>query len=340
MPGERSPDVDRADAGVAAVVDQLVTADVARRGAVGPIAEAVAASHEVPPPMRAAERLLDAVEPGDTVVLLTGFPIPPSMRPETDGPPGVASLARALVGGLDANPVIACEPMAVAVCEAAATAAGLRVLERDPDAADAGAVAVEGFPVDRAEAGAFAGELVDRDPAAVVAVEKPGPNRAGVYHDMTGADVTAACAKVDELSDRLAGSVPTVAVGDGGNEVGMGTVEATVRRAVEHGETCRCDCGAGIACATGADVLVPAAVSNWGAYGIAGCLSARLERPLLHAPAVERRMLAEAGAAGAVDGVSGESTGACDGLPPAVHAAVVRLLRAGAGVSDDGDDGR
>jgi len=138
-------------------------------------------------------------------------------------------------------------------------------------------------------------------------------------------EICGATAKVGELYDRLDG-VPTVAVGDAGNEVGMGEVEATVRDAIPYGETCQCDCGGGIACALGADVLVPAAVSNWGASAIAACLSLLVGDSLLHDPAVERRMLQAASAAGAIDGIGGGTTGWCDGMPTDAHAAVVRLL--------------
>lgn len=311
---------------VGRAVDDLTTADIGGRGTVGPIAEATAAAQGPLPAMRAAERLADAVDPGDVVVVLTGFPIPPAMVPDSDGPPGAASLARA-VDALGANPLVACEPAAVEVCEAAATAGGLRVLDRDACLESAHTAAVEPFPAEPAEADAYAGGLLDLDPAAVLAVEKVGPNRAGTFHNMAGYDVGEATAKVDALYERLDGSVLTVAVGDSGNEIGMGVVEETVRSEVQYGEACQCECDAGIACATAADVLVPAAVSNWGAHAVVTCLAAVLGEPLLHDPAVERRMLVEAGMAGGIDGIAGGTTGWCDGLPTAVHEAVVRLLR-------------
>ncbi len=320
---------------VARTVYDQITVDVGGRGTIEPITAALDADD--PPPLRAAETLHEAVDAGDAVVVLTGFPIPPTMVPETDGPPGAAALAAALDRGLDADVVVACEPDAVDICAATANAAGLSVVDREAALGSQRTVAVEAFPVERAAAAEYARDVAALDPAAVVAVEKVGPNRAGVYHNMAGYDVSGATAKVGELYDRLDGA-PTVAVGDAGNEVGMGEVAAAVRDAIPYGETCQCDCGEGIACALGADVLVPAAVSNWGASAIAACLSLLVGDSLLHDPAVERRLLRAASRAGAIDGIGGGTTGWCDGLPTDAHAAVVRLLgeAVGASVHDRG----
>lgn len=311
---------------VADVVEQLVTSDVGGRATIGTIREEAVQKQGRTPAMQAARLLADTVEVGDDVVILTGFVIPPTMEPETDGPPGAVSLARALDAGLNANPIISCDPNAIDACKATATAGGLSVQERRTARESARTVTVEAFPADREAAETYAEDLLSLDPAAVIAVEKVGPNRAGVYHNMAGYDVSGETSKVDELYDRL-DDVPTIAVGDAGNEIGMGVVEERVRGDIEYGATCQCDCGDGIACTLSTDVLVPAAVSNWGANGIVTCLGHLLDRQLLHEPAVERQMLVEGAMAGAVDGIGGGTTGWCDGLPTDVNEAVVRLLR-------------
>jgi hypothetical protein len=140
-------------------------------------------------------------------------------------------------------------------------------------------------------------------------------------------NVSEHAAKVDELYDILPDDVATIAVGDGGNEIGMGKVEETVRDVVEHGAACQCDCGEGIADSTETDILVPATVSNWGGHSIVACLSYLLEQPLLHEPALERRMLDEASMAGAIDGSTGGTHAWCDGFPPSFHEAIVEMLR-------------
>jgi len=189
-------------------------------------------------------------------------------------------------------------------------------------------VSVETFPSDRDTARQYAEDVVSEiEPAAVIAIEKVGANRAGEFHNLIGVNVTEHAAKVDELYDILPDDVATIAIGDGGNEIGMGKIEETVRDVVEHGDACQCDCKQGIADATETDLLVPVTVSNWGGHSIAACLSYLLEESLLHDPAIERRMLDEASMAGAIDGSTGGTNAWCDGFPPAVHESVVRMLR-------------
>jgi len=313
---------------VAAIVDDLTTTDVGGRDTIGPIAAAARERQGSAPSMQAAERLDEAVAPGETVLVLTGFLIPPSMVQETDGPLGAVSVARAVDRALDANPIVACEPAALDVCEAAATAGELSVLDRETASGSRQSVSVEPFPADRPEARAYVTELLaEVDPAAVVAVEKVAPNEAGVYHNMAGYDVSEQTAKVDELYGRLPADVLTVSVGDAGNEVGMGLVQETVEDEIRYGAECQCGCGAGIASALETDLLVPATVSNWGGHAIAACLGHATGTPVLHDPDVERRMLVEASMAGGIDGIAGGTNAGCDGMAPAAHESMLRLIR-------------
>lgn len=312
---------------VATIVDDLTTTDIGGRDAIAPLSAAARDQQGPNPAMQAAERLTETVDPGDTVLVLTGFLIPPAMVQETDGPLGAVSVARAVEGALDANAIIACEPAAVEICEATATAGGLRVLDRVAAAESTRAVSVDPFPADRAAARAYVEDLLTAvDPTAVVAVEKVAPNTAGVYHNMAGYDVTEQSAKVDELYRRLPADVLTIGVGDAGNEVGMGLVQQTVETAIQYGAECQCPCGAGTASAIETDLLVPATVSNWGGHAIAACLAQLTETPVLHDPEVERRMLVQASMAGAVDGIGGGTTAWCDGMAPDVHESMLRLI--------------
>ena len=122
----------------------------------------------------------------------------------------------------------------------------------------------------------------------------------------------------------------TIAIGDGGNEIGMGALpQGLIARHVEHGET--------IECVTPARQLIVAGVSHWGAYcpdrcarrdsrGLAGqrycAVSMRLDRKILEVmlregPAVDGGLAA----AGANDRQfrlslsSRQITAACAGSP-------------------------
>src|SRR5207249_10677171 len=86
------------------------------------------------------------------------------------------------------------------------------------------------------------------------------------------------------------------AVGDGGNEVGMGNVRPRLAR--EGALMAR------IASAVRVKYLVVAGVSNWGAYGIVAALSWLSGQMLLHGAAEERRLVEACVEAGAGEGIT------------------------------------
>jgi hypothetical protein len=111
--------------------------------------------------------------------------------------------------------------------------------------------------------------------------------------------------------------------------VGFGIIEDLVRRYKPYGDVCQCPCGGGLATVTRVNILVTAAVANWGAYGIVTCLAALRHQPdLLHSAATELQMLDACVRAGAADGITGRQEATVDALPAAVHASIVELLHA------------
>ena len=146
---------------------------------------------------------------------------------------------------------------------------------------------------------------------------------------MRGNDVSKRTIKADHLLKEAAKrGILTIGVGDGGNEIGMGSIEEIVRQHVPYGEVCNCPCKMGIACETKTDHLVIASVSNWGVYGVMACLSAITgNAAILHSGSAERALLLEAGRKGAVDGVTGSRMPSADGLSSIVHAHIIDLLR-------------
>jgi len=269
--------------------------------------EAGAALVQEPMPLAAARRLAAAVTRGDRVLLLTGVYDPVNLPyGETDGPPGVAVLARALDIGLGAKPVVACEEQVMESVELTAVAVGLLpVRDDDHAAAKAHSVLLAPFPiVSPAESRAEAEHLLTRlKPAAVISVERIGGNAKGRHHFANGAPLrTQAYLEplVEIARDR---GIATVGIGDGGNEIGMGNMAAAVRRIMPAGARCQCDCEAGIACVISVDTLVVANTSNLGAYGIAACLAILLHQPrLMHDREMERRLLDAVAAARCMDG--------------------------------------
>lgn len=318
-------------------VDRLCTLDFRppgpTSGYIGRFYAAVRDSMETPLALHAAQ-YLQQVSPGQTVVIATGFCHPERLPyGETDGPPGAAVLARAVLQGLDATPWLLGEEAITAPMEACIQSLGLRLHPASLYEPSASPQAVfQAFPTEPQAAQAAAVQLIQQvQPAAILVTEKVGPNRLGVAHSAMGLAIPpGARFPVEYLLDAAhAAGIPTIGVGDNGNDIGFGRIEDVVRRYKPYGDVCQCPCGNGLATVTTTTALVTAAVANWGAYGIVTCLAVLQRQPeLLHSAAVERQMLDACVQAGAADGITGRSEATVDALPAAVHASLVELLHA------------
>lgn len=156
-----------------------------------------------PMTLRAAQLLNERVGKGDTVLLLSGFVILNWNRPETDGPVGVAALARSLDLALGAVPVILTEDILVNNLSKTAEAAGMIVCHSEEELRRGGRgrkAMVLGYPLDHEEAKKQAREILDRlNPKAVIAVERPGWNEKHIHHSGMGYDISSVTAKLDYL---------------------------------------------------------------------------------------------------------------------------------------------
>lgn len=238
--------------------------------------------------LRAARLLRDLQGP---VLIGTGFPVGDTF--ETDGPVGAIALYQGLEA-LGAQPIIAC---ASPLAESLAT--NYRVL------------GLACAPTDGGEPAATAW-LAANNPAAVVSIERPGVTADGRYYNMRGEDISSRCGVFDPFLTRA--SCPTIAIGDGGNEIGMGKIaEAIAALDIRVAVT---DC----------DELLVADVSNWGAYGLLAFLGLWSERDLLgeFSPRATLHYLSERGS---VDGVTRENTLTEDGMAPTEGDAVIREIR-------------
>jgi hypothetical protein len=289
----------KSDADRIAAIEALVCRDVGRK-----TAELMAAS--VGELAAAASSLGKATHVG----LITGFFVPRGevASPETDGPVGTALLAAALAAcGVPAR--IAVDTPCAGAVRAAAGAAG-------------GGVAVDEVGVDEG-LDRLIGDWRSTGVSHAVAIERCGRSADGRPRNMRGVDVSPWTAPLDDLF--LAGPWIRLAVGDGGNEIGMGKLPpGLIARTVPNGEK--------IACVTSCDRLVVAGVSNWGAYGLMAALAvarpdwaARIatfltaERDL----AVTRATVDKAGA---VDGVTALREATVDGFGPDIHGPLIDEL--------------
>jgi hypothetical protein len=247
-----------------------------------------------------------------SVGLITGFFVPRDgvAAPETDGPVGTALLACALAAcGL---------PMRIAVDTPCADAVRVAVAE-----AGGGVAVDEVGVVDPQGIARLAAAWREAGVSHAVAIERCGRSADGRPRNMRGVDVSAWTAPLDDLF--LGGDWTKIAVGDGGNEIGMGRLPAgLIARSVPN--------GAEIACVTSCDHLVVAGVSNWGAYGLLAVLAVQQAawsgtlRKFLTAErdlAVTRAIVDKAGA---VDGVTARREPTVDGFTAEIHGALVDSL--------------
>ncbi|HHV08299.1 MAG TPA: DUF4392 domain-containing protein [Firmicutes bacterium] len=226
--------------------------------------------------MNAAEQLKQKLESGGYVFILTGFVFLPHEKGELDGLTGSAMVARALIKAWGAKPVFVCEEKIVSAMKNVLRAAGIQPYDTIEEIEELPvAAAVLGFSSDPERAAQQTTELVShKTPDVILSIEKPGRNWRGVYHMGGGTDVSYLAAKVDDLFLAYQHKrVPTVAIGDLGNEIGLGSIENEIRAYIPFGDQCQCKCGGGICVETCADHLITASTSDWGSYGLTAAIA-------------------------------------------------------------------
>ena len=98
-------------------------------------------------------------------------------------------------------------------------------------------------------------------PVGMIAVERCGRNPSGDYINIRNSSIRSFVAPADWLFILGEGRIPTIGIGDGGNEIGMGNLADVITEQ-----------GAVVPCCGRADHLIIAAVSNWGAFGLTAYL--------------------------------------------------------------------
>ena len=236
-----------------------------------------------------AARLLRGLQ--GTVLIGTGFPVVDTF--ETDGPVGAIALYDTL-DYLGAKPVIVCgPPMSTALAKK------YRVHE------------IKVGPHDQREQEALE-TLATFKPSLVLSIERPGQAEDGHYYNMRGEDISARAACFDSFLNHC--DCPSIAIGDGGNEIGMGNVKEALRALkITAADTC-------------CDELIVADVSNWGAYGIIAFLGLWRNEDLL-ARIAPLTILQYLSSEGSVDGVTRRNELTEDGLAPEEGDSLLLQLR-------------
>ena len=238
--------------------------------------------------LRAAQLLQSAT---GRVLIGTGFPVAGTY--ETDGPVGAIALYRTLET-LGAEPILVCgAPLADAIAN------DYRVHK----------ISLGEPAVSRVEA---QNALQQYQPSLVISIERPGMAADGKYYNMRGEDISPACASFDYFLSSA--SCPTIGIGDGGNEIGMGNVASTLEQLNIIPSATRCD------------ELVIADVSNWAAHGLIAMLSILRQQDMLLGWD-NLAILQYLSDRGSVDGVTRENSLTEDGLSADISEKLIKDLR-------------
>ena len=218
--------------------------------------------------LHSAAAIAANLPPSSHVVLLSGFPCCVNHDPptETDGPPGTVALVKC------------------------ALALGFRTtLVTDKCNEHVFAAAVEEFMSDSRFALQVYSPCTSPDASLpkeeerkmeelvlsadlIIACERAGPAKDGNCYTMRGINMTerGLIAPLERIVHRvreLKDDIKFIAIGDGGNEMGMGKAIDAIRNSpkIENGDL--------IGAVTPADFLIAASVSNWGGYALAAAVA-------------------------------------------------------------------
>ena len=159
-------------------------------------------------------------------------------------------------------------------------------------------------------------KILDRyNPVGLISIERCGKNQNRRYENMRGKNIGSNTAPCDKLFELAYGVYPTIGIGDGGNEIGMGNLAGVISRKLSLNP-----------CNIRTDLLVIASVSNWGAYGVTAALEELCAMRLLEAPGFVRNYIEETVKLGSVDGVTGEKTVSVDGMDISVEEGIYSAL--------------
>jgi len=228
-----------------------------------------------------------------TVFLATGFFV--AGYAETDGPSGTVFLALALKK-LGFKPVIVTDDFTRGFFE-------LKSLE------------TVYMPFDEGED--WCKKVLEKyKPVGLISIERCGKNSNRDYANMRGVSIAEKTARVDLLFEQAFGKIPTIGVGDGGNEIGMGNVASLIAEKLSL-----------LPCVVKTDLLVIATVSNWGAYAITAYLEKLSGKKVFMSYEEVRDYIEETVKLGSVDGVLKEQIVSVDGFGMETEKEIIDALK-------------
>lgn len=243
-------------------------------------------------------RGVELISGAGRIAVVSGFFIPSVDAPETDGPGGAAALGRG-ISKVGKEVSLWTDRFCLPVLEAASEAIG-------------------GPSVKVAENGE---DILSWNPDLLIFIERLGRARDGEYYNMRGRAITSTVIPLDVAIDLGKDRrIPSLAVGDGGNEAGMGALLGDLSEILPDYKGCLS--------VVSADVAIPVDVSDWGGYGLAALMSLAVGFWCgISGDEVEAMLKAEV-ESGAVDGVTLMGDLSVDGFPLEEQVKLVEAIKA------------
>ena len=232
-------------------------------------------------------------------IILTGFYILSAGAAETDGPIGAIAIGNALkkIGY-----------QVTYITDEFSQPPIKKVLSADDN--------LEIFPMQNHEQSAITADkmISDLNPSLIISIERCGPTVDGDYLNSRGKKIEEFNSKTEYL---LNNNIPSIGIGDGGNEIGMGNLKHIIKNSTELSNP---------PCITTTDLLIPASTSNWGGYGLVAGLSKIPNKNLLPSIPEDEKLIKDFVDAGGVDGITATSSYKVDSFELEVNSSILNRL--------------
>ena len=232
-------------------------------------------------------------------IILTGFYILSAGAAETDGPIGAIAIGNALkkIGY-----------QVTYITDEFSQPPIKKVLSADDN--------LEIFPMQNHEQSAITADkmISDLNPSLIISIERCGPTVDGDYLNSRGKKIEEFNSKTEYL---LNNNIPSIGIGDGGNEIGMGNLKHIIKNSTELSNP---------PCITTTDLLIPASTSNWGGYGLVAGLSKITNKNLLPSIPEDEKLIKDFVDAGGVDGITATSSYKVDSFELEVNSSILIRL--------------
>ncbi len=232
-------------------------------------------------------------------IILTGFYILSAGAAETDGPIGAIAIGNALkkIGY-----------QVTYITDEFSQPPIKKVLSADDN--------LEIFPMQNHEQSAITADkmISDLNPSLIISIERCGPTVDGDYLNSRGKKIEEFNSKTEYL---LNNNIPSIGIGDGGNEIGMGNLKHIIKNSTELSNP---------PCITTTDLLIPASTSNWGGYGLVAGVSKITNKNLLPSIPEDEKLIKDFVDAGGVDGITATSSYKVDSFELEVNSSILNRL--------------